>query len=129
VPLQRAIQLGHLPSRALLAWIFMFAREGIAKNRNTAIELVQEGARLGCHHCQGVLAFCLWQCHITHVMKAGGDRIIDVEEPPPQAVQKWRSRAPHGAVHMGISFSGSWWIGIRMSLKRWVIFGSLQSSI
>ena len=83
VPLQRAIHLGHLPSRALLAWIFMFAREGIAKNRNTAIELVQEGARLGCHHCQGVLAFCLWQCHITHVMKAGGDRIIDVEEPPP----------------------------------------------
>jgi hypothetical protein len=56
-----------MPSRALLAWIFMFAREGIAKNMNTAIELVQEGARLGCHHCQGVLAYCLWKCH-DHVV-------------------------------------------------------------
>jgi hypothetical protein len=28
---------------------------GIAKNQNTAIELIQEGTRLGCQHCQGVL--------------------------------------------------------------------------
>ena len=81
-PLQRAIQSGHLPSRALLAWIFMFAREGIAKNQNTAIELVQEGTRLGCHHCQGVLAYCLWNCH-TQFRNLDG--VVDCElDPPPK---------------------------------------------
>ncbi len=32
--------------------------EGVAQDRNRAFELVEEGARLGCHHCQGVMAFC-----------------------------------------------------------------------
>jgi TPR repeat protein len=32
-------------------------REGIAQDRNGAFELVEEGARLGCHHCQGVMAW------------------------------------------------------------------------
>ena len=42
VPLQRAIVLGHTPSRALLAWLFLHAREGIAINRHAALELVEE---------------------------------------------------------------------------------------
>ncbi len=33
-------------------------REGVAKDRIGAFELVEEGARLGCHHCQGVIAEC-----------------------------------------------------------------------
>ena len=33
-------------------------REGVAKDENRAFELVEEGARLGCHHCQGVMAEC-----------------------------------------------------------------------
>ncbi len=52
--------LGHTPSRALLAWLFLHAREGIAINRHAALELVEEGASSACHHCQGVLAYCLW---------------------------------------------------------------------
>jgi hypothetical protein len=34
-------------------------REGVAKDWNVAFELVEEGVRLGCHHCQGVMARCL----------------------------------------------------------------------
>ncbi len=33
-------------------------REGVAEDWNGAFELVEEGARLGCHHCQGVMADC-----------------------------------------------------------------------
>jgi TPR repeat protein len=61
VPLQRAIDMGHLPSRALKAWLLLDGREGVAQDRNRAFELVEEGTRSGCHHCQGVLAECyLW---------------------------------------------------------------------
>jgi hypothetical protein len=35
-------------------------REGVAQDCNAAFELVEEGARLGCHHCQGVMAWCYW---------------------------------------------------------------------
>ena len=58
VPLQRAIDLGDLPSRALKAWLHIGGREGVAKDWNTAFELAEEGAGSGCHHCQGVLAMC-----------------------------------------------------------------------
>jgi len=58
VPLQRAIHLGDLSSLALKAWLHIHGREGVAKDRKTAFELAEEGARLGCHHCQGVLASC-----------------------------------------------------------------------
>ena len=58
VPLQLAIDLGHLPSRALMAWLFIRGREGIAKDRTRAFQLVEVGARLGCHHCLGVMARC-----------------------------------------------------------------------
>ena len=58
VALKLAVDLGHLPSRALMAHMLLKGREGIAKDRNGAFELVEEGARLGCHHCQGVMAWC-----------------------------------------------------------------------
>ena len=58
VHLNRANPIGHLPSRALKAWLLIDGREGVAKDRNTAFELAEEGERLGCHHCQGVMAWC-----------------------------------------------------------------------
>ena len=58
VPLQRAIDWGDLPSRALNAWLLIFGREGVARDVKRGFELAEEGARLGCHHCQGVLAYC-----------------------------------------------------------------------
>ena len=57
VPLLLAIDFGHLPSRALLAYLLIDGREGIAKDKNRGFELVEEGARLGCHHCKGMLAY------------------------------------------------------------------------
>jgi len=56
--LQQAVGLGHLPSRAHLADLFLFSRGGFAEDWDTAFALAEEGARLGCHHCQGVLARC-----------------------------------------------------------------------
>ena len=41
-----------------MAHILLEGREGVAKDRDGAFELVEEGARLGCHHCQGVMAMC-----------------------------------------------------------------------
>ena len=58
VPLQRAIYFGHLPSRALKAWLLVNGREGVAKDEERGFEFAEEGARLGCHHCQGLLAWC-----------------------------------------------------------------------
>ena len=58
--LNLAIYLGYLPSRALKAWLLIDGREGVAQDRNEAFKLVEEGARLGCHHCQGVMAWCYW---------------------------------------------------------------------
>jgi TPR repeat protein len=61
--LQRAIDLGHLPSRALKAWLLIDGREGVAKDHKAAFELAEEGARVGCHHCQGVMAECYFWGH------------------------------------------------------------------
>jgi len=58
VQLQRAIDLGHLLSCAVLAWLHIDGREGVAKDVKKAFKLAKEGARLGCHHCQGVMAYC-----------------------------------------------------------------------
>jgi TPR repeat protein len=60
VALQLAIHLGDLPSRALKAWLLLDGREGVAEDQNEAFKLAEEGARWGCHHCQGVLAYCFW---------------------------------------------------------------------
>jgi TPR repeat protein len=62
-PLKIAIDLGHLPSRALKAWLMLQGREGVAKDWNGAFKLAMEGARLGCHHCQGVMAWCYRHGH------------------------------------------------------------------
>ena len=69
VHLQRAIGMGHLPSRALMAWLLVWGREGIAKDKGRALDLVKEGVRMGCNHCQGVLAFCIH--HDDHFDKVG----------------------------------------------------------
>ena len=61
VALQLAVDLGHLPSRALMAHMLLQGRQGVACDSNAAFKLVEKGARLGCHHCQGVLAMCYWR--------------------------------------------------------------------
>jgi len=71
VPLQRAIDFGNLPSRALKAWLLIHGREGIAQDRKRGFRLAEEGARLGCHHCQGVVAYCYFEgygCKAAHVL-------------------------------------------------------------
>ena len=57
-PLRKAIDFGDFPSRALKAWMLFEGREGVAKDHKGSFELVEEGASLGCHHCQGVMAEC-----------------------------------------------------------------------
>ena len=58
VALKLAVDLGHLPSRALNAWMLIRGREDVAQDCYTAFELVEEGPRLGCHHRQGVMSWC-----------------------------------------------------------------------
>ena len=74
VTLKLAVYLGHLPSRALMANMMIDGREGVAENRNGAFKLVDEGARLGCHHCQGVMAECYW-----HGYGCEKDRALSLE--------------------------------------------------
>jgi TPR repeat protein len=54
--LQRAIDFGDMPSRALKAWLLSDGREGVAPDKEQAFDMVRDCTRLGCHHCQGVLA-------------------------------------------------------------------------
>ncbi len=61
VVLNLAVYLGHLPSRALMAHMLLQGREGVACDVKAAFKLVEKGARLGCHHCQGVMAMCYWR--------------------------------------------------------------------
>ena len=56
--LQKAIDLGHLPSLALKAWLLVRGRESVAQDRQAAVKLACQGMGLGCHHCQGVMAYC-----------------------------------------------------------------------
>jgi len=57
--LTRAIAVHrHSPSRALKAWMLLHGRVGVARDCNRAFALVEKGTRLGCHDCQGVMAFC-----------------------------------------------------------------------
>ncbi len=60
VQLQRAIGLGLLDSHAHEAWLLIYGKEDVAINHERAIKLAEEGTRLGCLHCQGVLAYCFW---------------------------------------------------------------------
>jgi TPR repeat protein len=57
-PLQLAVYLGDMPSRALEAWLLIRGREGVEKDASRGFKLAEEGARLGCRHCQGVVAYC-----------------------------------------------------------------------
>ena len=59
VPLQRAMDLVDCTSRAREAWVILLTRGGDAEDEERGFELASEGARLGCHHCQGVVAYCL----------------------------------------------------------------------
>ena len=56
--LQRGMDLGHLTSRANLAWLLLWGREGVATDRQRAFQLVVEGCELGCSDCMGVAALC-----------------------------------------------------------------------
>jgi len=58
--LLRAIGMGHLPSRALMAWLLVWGRKGIAKDTGRALDLAKEGVRMGCNHCRGVQALCIY---------------------------------------------------------------------
>jgi len=53
-----AIGLGDSLSRADLADMLIDGREGVPMDRKRAFALVEEGGRLGCHHCEGVMARC-----------------------------------------------------------------------
>ena len=56
--LHQAIDLGHMPSCARLADLFLHTREGCSKDSCKAFALAKEGAGYGCYHCQGVLSHC-----------------------------------------------------------------------
>jgi hypothetical protein len=56
----QAIACADEASHAHEAWLLIYGKEDVAINRERAIELAEEGVRLGCFHCQGVLAYCFW---------------------------------------------------------------------
>ena len=62
VALKLAVYCGHVSSRALMANMMLDGREGVAKDWLGAVALLKEGQRLGCHHCQGLLA---WGCMLS----------------------------------------------------------------
>ena len=55
VALKRAVDIGHLPSRALMCHMLLQVREGVDRDISAAFEMVEEGARLGCYHCKRAL--------------------------------------------------------------------------
>ena len=55
VALKRAVDIGHLPSRALMCHMLLQVREGVDRDINAAFEMVEEGARLGCYRCKRAL--------------------------------------------------------------------------
>ena len=73
VPLQRAIDFGDFPSRALKAWLLFDGREGVVKEEQRAFEIAQEGASFGCHHCHGVVVSCYVQGFVTAVVSEAYD--------------------------------------------------------
>ena len=56
--LNQTIIMDHLPSYALKACMLLKGRKGVPRNKYEAFRLVENGARLGCPHCQGVMAEC-----------------------------------------------------------------------
>ena len=55
VALQLAVDVGHMPSRAELADMLSHGREGVPTDEQRGLQLAEEGVRLGCQHCQGVM--------------------------------------------------------------------------
>ena len=47
-------------------------RPGVVKQRRRAFGLAQQGVRLGCHHCEGVMATCCFRCskHASHAKRS-----------------------------------------------------------
>jgi uncharacterized protein len=66
--LKQAIDLGHLPSRADLADLLFLGRQGVACDKKRVKELAEDGARLGCHHCQGFLARSLMRTNVAECL-------------------------------------------------------------
>lgn len=56
--LKWAILLGDLPSLARMAWLLIEGREGLPEDSDRAFEYAEAGYNYGCHHCEGVLAYC-----------------------------------------------------------------------
>ncbi len=59
--LERAIQLEHTESKAMMSWVLQHGREGVPVQRERAFNLViaHKGSNIQCEHCQGALAHCI----------------------------------------------------------------------
>ena len=68
----------------LKAWFFTNGREGM--DEETVIELAEEGARLGCHHCLGVL--------LSLPVTAPPPPLSDASTPTPREVGELITRRP-----------------------------------
>ena len=53
---RQAAALGLFNFNAELAWLLMWGRAGLPEDKHAALRVAQEGVRLGCAHCKGVLA-------------------------------------------------------------------------
>ena len=105
--LLRAIGMGHSPSRALMAWLLIWGRDGIARDQGRALKLVEEGVKMGCKHCQGVQAFCM---HHDVDCEVGG--ILVIRDDPEQnklalelALQSSQSYSRYGQFVLGEIFT------------------------
>ena len=110
--LEEAIVRGHLSSRADLADMLMQGRGGVAQDCARAFVLLEEGAGLGCHNCQGMLAFCLLEgvgcaqeARITQIaltndgeLHADGEADADSAEEP-RCLAMARASAAKGSKH------------------------------
>jgi TPR repeat protein len=55
---ERAVEMKHARSHALLSRMLIDGRQGVAEDRQRAFELASAGASMGCAHSKGVLANC-----------------------------------------------------------------------
>jgi hypothetical protein len=73
VPLQRAIDLGDLTSRAIMAMLLINGREGVAKDEERGFQMAEEGARLGSLLCRVMLPLCYISQEIREIGKSCRD--------------------------------------------------------
>ncbi len=69
------------------AFSLVDGREGTLMDERRAFELAEEGARSGCHHCQGVLALCLIE---------GCGTPVNLKEAVPLAIASSCQGSPYG---------------------------------